>query len=222
MGTYALAQAGDADALRMLVRRHLPLVQALSKRFPYSEDAFQQGCLGLVRAIRRYREDAGFSFSTYAVPVILGDMRRAFSHTLGWRAQAAVKKARQYHDACVRRSGVSPGIRETAKYAGVSPEELSLLLEWDQGPVYDGTGTLLSTLPDPRGEEWLLRLCVRDALSRLPSKDGWLLRRRYWAGQSQTELARLLRLSQPKISRWESRARRLFRAQWEDEKDPIT
>ena len=222
MGAYALAQAGDPDALAMLVRRHLPLVQALSKRFSFCEDVFQQGCLGLVRAIRRYREDAGFSFSTYAVPVILGDMRRAFSHTLGWRCRAVVKKARQYQDACVRLSGVSPGIRETAEYAGVSPEELSLLLEWDQGPVYDETGALLASLPDPRGDQWLLKLCVRDILARLPADDGWLLRRRFYWGQSQSELARLLRTSQSRISRWESRARRLFRAQWEDEKDPIT
>ena len=67
MGAFSKAQAGDADALSALLRRHIPLVQALARRFSYSEDAFQQGCMGLLYAIRHFREDSGCQFSTYAV-----------------------------------------------------------------------------------------------------------------------------------------------------------
>lgn len=216
MGTYALAQAGDPEALAALVRQHIPLVQALTCRFSYCEDAFQMGCMGLVRAIRRFREDAGFAFSTYAVPVILGEMRRAYAHGLGWRSRTALKKARQYQEQYRDRTGREPTIRDAAAAAGLAPEELVMLLEREKGPVYDASGTLLSGLPDPGGEDWLLRFCVRDALERLPVGEGWLLWERYITGRSQTELARALHATQSRISRRETRAKADFRRQWLD------
>ncbi|MBR3740913.1 MAG: hypothetical protein IKN04_10750, partial [Clostridia bacterium] len=149
MSLYALAQAGDPDALAALVRRHMPLVQALSRRFPSPEDAFQQGCVGLVAAIRRYQEDAGFAFSTYAVPVILGEMRRSACRDMGWRTRNKLKRARDYQEQQLRQFGRMPSAKETAEKAGLPPEELALLLEMEKGPVYDETGLLLSSLPDP-------------------------------------------------------------------------
>lgn len=214
MGVYAQAQAGDPDALALLTRRHLPLVQALCSRFPSREDAFQQGCLGLLYAIRHFREEKGFSFSTYAVPHILGQMRRADARALGWRSRAVVKKARQFQEAYFRQTGRDPGIRETADRAGVSPQELALLIEADRGPVYDQTGALLPSLPDPRGESWLLRFCVRDILERMPWPESDLLRQRFYVGRSQADLARELRVSQSRVSRQEAFAKRDFRLRW--------
>lgn len=216
MGLYAMAQGGDAEALSLLMRRHLPLVHALSRRFSYSEDAFQQGCVGLLAAIRRYREDSGYQFSTYAVPVILGEMKKASSHALGWRSQAVLKKARAYQEQEMRQRGRVPGIQEIAAHAGVAPEELALLLEWDKGPVYDETGALLSSLPDPGGDGWLLRFCILDALSRLPDQEGWLIRQRFLLGRSQREVAQALRIPQSSVSRREKRAKMHFRAVWQE------
>ena len=214
MNVFAQAQAGDPDALALLVRRHLPLVRALSGRFSSREDAFQQGCLGLLYAIRHFQEEKGFSFSTYAVPQILGSMRRSVFHVLGWRSRAALNKARAYQEQCIRQTGRQPGIRETAAHAGIPPEELAWLLETDRGPVYDETGDFLVSLPDPRGDAWLLRFCVRDILERMPRQESYLLRQRYYAGRSQTDLARELRLSPSRVSRREARARRDFRLRW--------
>ena len=216
MGMYAQAQAGDPEALAALIRRHIPLVQALTLRFSSCEDTFQRGCMGLVLAIRRYREDAGFAFSTYAVPVILGEMRREYDRGLGWRSRAALRKARKYQERYWEQTGREPSVRDMASAAGLTPEELVMMLEKSSGPVYDETGTLLSSLPDPGGEDWLLRFCVRDALDRLPPGEGWLLRERYFAGHSQTELARMLRASQSHVSRREARAKMDFRRQWLD------
>ncbi len=216
MSLYALAQQGDPEALSALVRQHIPLVQALCRRFSGSEDAFQQGCMGLVKAIRKYREDSGCQFSTYAVPVILGEMRRAYSHTLGWRRRAALNRAKAYQERTLRLTGQDPPIMEIAANAGVSPEELALLIERDKGPVYDEQGTLFPSLPDPMGENWLLRFCILDVLSRMPKDESWLIRQRYVAGKSQTELARALSVSQTSISRQERHAREHFAQAWNE------
>ena len=214
MSLYALAQAGDPDALAALVRRHMPLVQALSRRFQSPEDAFQQGCVGLVAAIRRYQEDAGFAFSTYAVPVILGEMRRSACRDMGWRTRKKLRQARDYQEQQLRQFGRLPSVRETSEKAGLPPEELVMLLEMEKGPVYDETGLLLSSLPDPGGDVWLIRFCIRDILSRLPGEESWLIRQRFLLGRTQTELAQALQITQSSFSRREKRARAHFQQAW--------
>lgn len=215
MGLFSMAQSGDPEAINQLVRKHLPLVRALSARFSYSEDAFQQGCMGLLKAIQRFREDSGYQFSTYAVPVILGEMKKA-ARTVGWRAKAALNRAKAYQEEQMRSFGRRPGVQEIAAHSGIAPEELALLLEWDKGPVYDETGALFSSLPDPGSERWLEKLCVRDVMARLPRQDRWLIRQRFVLGRSQTELARALRVPQYSLSRREKQAKTRFRQAWLD------
>ena len=156
MSLYALAQAGDPDALAALVRRHMPLVQALSRRFQNSEDAFQQGCVGLVSAIRRYREEEGFAFSTYAVPVILGEMRRAAARDMGWRTRNKLKRARDYQEQQLKQFGRMPPVKETAAKAGLPPEELAMLLEMEKGRFTMKPGCCLRPFPTPAAKfGWL-------------------------------------------------------------------
>ena len=217
MSLYTLAQAGDPDALSELVKRHIPLVQALSKRFSYCEDAFQQGCLGLVKAIRKYRENSGFQFSTYAVPVILGEMRRAASYTLGWRARGVINKARDYQTQVFRETGSMPSVQEIADHIGIEAEELVWLEEQNLGPVYDETGVLFASLADPQSEEWLTWLYIRDVLQRLPDPESDLLRQRFLLGRSQMELAEERKTTQSTISRLEKQARLHFQSAWKDE-----
>jgi len=213
---YARAQNGDPDALAALVRQHIPLVQALSRRFSYSEDAFQMGCMGLVSAIRRFRFDGRWQFSTYAVPLILGEMRRAFARGLGWRAHAALNKAKRYRDNALQFSGREPQSAEVAKAAGITPAELTLLMEWDQ-PSAPLDTEALSFLPDPYSEAWLTRLFIRDIISRMAPWDRYVLRQRFILGQSQTAVAKRLGLSQSAESRREKAARMRFRAAWMEE-----
>ena len=217
MSLFALAQSGDPDALAQLVRQHIPLVQALSRRFSYCEDAFQQGCMGLVKAIRNYSEESGCQFSTYAVPIILGEMRRAYAHTLGWRARAKIKKALNYQEQMLRQSGTAPSAREIANRVGMEPAELVWLMEQNLGPVYDETGLLFAAISDPQSEAWLVRFCIRDVLDRLPEDESYLIRQRFLQGKTQTELARELLTTQSAISRQEKQARLHFRQAWEDE-----
>ncbi|MDO5327333.1 MAG: sigma-70 family RNA polymerase sigma factor [Clostridia bacterium] len=216
MSLYALAKAGDSEALAELVRHHIPLVQALSRRFSYCEDAFQQGCMGLVKAIRKYQEESGCQFSTYAVPIILGEMRRAYSNTLGWRSRAKIKKALNYQEQMLRQSGTAPSVREIAKRIGMEPAELVWLLEQNLGPVYDETGLLFAAISDPQSEAWLIRFCIRDVLERLPEDESYLIRQRFIQGKSQAELAQELLTTQSSISRQEKQARKHFRQAWKE------
>lgn len=217
MGLYEQARRGDPDALADLVRRHIPLVKALSGRFPGREDAFQLGCMGLVKAIRGFREERGCSFSTYAVPVILGDMRRSLEHRFGWRIRAALRRVRAYQAECLRRTGREPSVSDAARCVGLEPAELVLYLERDQPARYDETGSLLASLPDPDGERWLIRFFIRDILDRLPRDETWLLRQRFLLGRSQTWLAGRLGVTQSRLSRREKRARLHFRQEWDAE-----
>ena len=91
-----------------------------------------------------------------------------------------------------------------------------LLLEQEKGPVYDDTGRLFSSLPDPMGENWLLRFCILDVLARLPKDESWLIRERYVAGRSQTDLARALATTQSAVSRREKQARLHFMRAWSE------
>ncbi len=215
MNLFTAAQRGDPDALAALFRQHVPLVRALSGRFSYSEDAFQLGCMGLVTAIRHYRADGAWRFSTYAVPLILGEMRRAFSKGIGWRAQKALNRAKKYRERALQATGREPSVSDAASAAGISPSELTLLLEWDQPPVCLDTDTL-AAFPDPYGEGWLTRLFIRDILSRMPAKDRYVLRQRFFLGRTQTAVAKSLGLSQSAESRREKAARMRFRTAWLD------
>ena len=89
-----------------------------------------------------------------------------------------------------------------------------LLEERSQPPVHDETGDLLSSLPDPRGEDFLLRLCISDILDRLPRIEGWLLRERFIRLRTQQEIARRLHTRQYSVSRLEKRARQRFIREW--------
>lgn len=217
MESFALARSGDPEALGALVGQHLPLVQALCRRFSAREDAFQQGCVGLVKAIRRFDPDAGCMFSTYAVPVILGEMKKTLHREVGWRSRAALRKAKEFQDAYFQQFGRMPAVADAAGAAGLAPAELCLLMEMTRGPQYDETGELLSSIPDPHSERWFVRFCVRDILSRMPDEERWLLAQRFFLGLSQTELAKQLRVPQYRLSRREKKARARFRDAWLEE-----
>lgn len=214
MSEYTLAQAGDADALAALFREHCPLVHALTARFQdCREDAFQWGCMGLLRAIRGFDTGKGFRFSTYAVPVILGEMRRARDRSGGWRAAQRLRALRVYLE---KQGDNVPDAETVSRALGMEKAEIVLLLERLQAPVEDTDGRLWSRIPDPKGDQWLTRLLIRDILERMEQGETWLLRQRFIQCRTQTELGRLLGVDASRISRREKRAKRHFAQAWTD------
>ena len=127
------AKAGNEKALSRLLRRHAPLVQMLAKRFADVQDAFQAGCVGLIKAIRGFDEGKGYAFSTYAVPLISGEIKRFLrddgmvkvSRSLkenGWKINRVIEQKK-------RESGNDVTIQELAEETGLSKEEIVMAME---------------------------------------------------------------------------------------------
>ena len=214
MDEYLLAQSGDAAALSALLRQHSPLIKALCGRFPdCREDAFQWGCMGLVRAIRGFDPRRGFRFSTYAVPVILGEMRRAREQSVSWREAKKLRALRAYLSA---QGENTTDIEAVSRALGMEKAETVLLLERLQPSKADTDGTMWSRIPDPQGERWMTKLLIRDVLERMEQSETWLLCQRFIRCMSQKEVSRLMGVDASRVSRREKRARRHFIQAWTD------
>ncbi|MBD5113171.1 MAG: sigma-70 family RNA polymerase sigma factor [Ruminococcaceae bacterium] len=196
------------------IARNLPLVHSLANRFRGRgidyEELFAAGSLGLVKACDKFDESRGLCFSTYAVPVILGEIRRLF------RDGGSVKMSRSLKELSVKaarareelsKSGNEPTITEIAEYLGVSPEDaaeavaasaptMSLTCSDDDGGSFD--------VPVDSGESALIdRLALQQCLDELSEEDRKLIILRYFRNMTQSQTAQALGMSQVQISRRE-------------------
>src|SRR3954468_18912668 len=215
----------DLAARDELVRNYLPLIRTLARRYSYTteplDDLCQVGAIALCKAIERYRPDGGSSFKAYAVPTIVGELRRHFRDT-GWALhipRSLQERARQVGlavNALSARLGRSPTIAETAEWTGMSREDviegLEVRMAYDTSPL---------DAPTHREDEALnARLGVEDhALERvednavlertmraLPERERMLLQMRFGEDLSQSEIARRVGVSQMHVSRLLRRA----------------
>lgn len=195
------------------IAANLPLVHSLANRFRGRgieyEELFSAGSVGLVKAYDNFDESRGLCFSTYAVPVILGEIRRLF------RDGGAVKMSRSLKELSLKaarardelsKNGTEPTINELADYLGVSPEDAAeavaaglppvSLTSAEDGGEYD--------LPEESGESALIdKLALRQCLSELPEEDQRLIILRYFRDQTQSQAAAVLGMSQVQVSRRE-------------------
>lgn len=205
------------------IESNLPLVHKLANRFRGRgieyEELYSAGCVGLVKACDRFEPERGLCFSTYAVPVILGEIRRLF------RDGGSVKISRGLKDLSVRASRVreqlsaegEPRISDIAKALGVSPEEAAEALCAAVPPVsLDSGGEEGGELSVPcgSGEERLIdRLALRQCLSELSGEDRDIVILRYFRGKTQCETAQILGMTQVMVSRRERRILQSLREQ---------
>lgn len=218
---YALiarARAGDMDAKAQLVTENMGLVHSISVRFQGRgadmEDLHQIGAMGLLLAIDRFDTSAGTRFSTYAVPLILGEIRRFLRDdgmikvsrslkTLAYRASALSEKM------CAEQ-GRNPTVHELARALQVSKEELVQAMESAapvgsfSTPIGETGKTLSELLPAPESDVSILdRMDIHTAISALPPREQTLVQMRYMGEKSQSEVAKRLGISQVQVSRLE-------------------
>lgn len=207
------------------IESNLPLVHKLANRFRGRgveyEELYAAGCVGLVKAADRFEPERGLCFSTYAVPVILGEIRRLFrdggsvkiSRSL---KELSVKAARVREELCSRCGG-EPRISDIARELGVSPEEAAEALCAGIPPVsLDHGGEDGEPLPVPSasGEDSLIdRLALRQCLEGLSGEDREILILRYFRRKTQCETAQLLGMTQVMVSRRERRLLKELREQ---------
>ncbi len=208
-----------------LVEENLGLVRLCAHRLERTaeyEDLFQAGCVGLIQAAERFDESRGFRFSTYAVPVILGEMRKLTREGTSVRVSRGLRelagRARQAEEELRRETGASPGVEEVAARLGVSPERTAQALAAGQGVLsLDGEGESWEIPVEAPEEALTERLALRSLLARLEPPDRELLRLRYFKGWNQTRTGDALGMSQVQVSRREKKLLLLLRAQLSEE-----
>ena len=205
------------------IEGNLPLVHKLANRFRGRgveyEELYAAGCVGLVKAVDRFEPERGLCFSTYAVPVILGEIRRLF------RDGGSVKISRSLKELSVKAARVrdqlsangEPRISDFAQALGVTPEEAAEALCAGIPPVsLDHGGEDGEPLPVPSasGEDALIdRLALRQCLSELSVEDREILMLRYFRRKTQCETAQILGMTQVMVSRRERKLLKELREQ---------
>ena len=203
----------------MLCRRFAPLDREW-------EELYQQGCIGLMKAVNRFDPAMGVKFSTYAVPLILGEMRALTRLS----APCHIPRSDRELRAKVRRAEAmlrqekhqEPTVSELAQVLRMAPAELTLAMESIttvslDAPVAAGTThPLTEVIPDPESDAWMNRILLRDLLDRLPQREQKLLYLRWRMGQTQAETARALGMTQVQVSRAELKLKARLRQEWLD------
>ena len=221
-----LAQSGDREASETLVEENAGLIWSVAKRFlgrgTEAEDLYQLGCLGFLKAVEGFDLEYGTQFSTYAVPKIAGEIRRflrddgAIKVSRSLKEQSATIKATRSR--LTQALGREPTVQEISRQTGFTPEEIAIAetataaTESIQREAGDEGFTLENILTDTESEEKMLeRIALRQAIERLPEREGLVIRLRYFHSLTQERVSRVLQVSQVQVSRIEKKALGILR-----------
>lgn len=195
------------------LQKYLPLVASLARRYRggYAEedDLFQVGCIGLLKALKKFDRTRNTAFTTYAVPVITGEIKMYLRGEGSIKYSRALKqqagRIRKLHSELEQRLGRQPTITELAKAAGTEREEILPALEVSFPPVSleGAAGERKETAVPAETDSIIDRVAVQEALSALPDREKKIMFYRYFRHKTQQEVADLLGLSQMQISRLE-------------------
>ena len=222
---------GDTDARQQYIEGNLRLVLSVIKRFSSSnenvDDLFQIGCIGLIKAIDNFDSTLNVKFSTYAVPMIIGEIRRFLRDNNAIRVSRSLKdtayKAIYAKETLTRKNLKEPSMEEIATEIGIPAEDITYALDAIQNPmslyepIYtDGGDTLyvMDQISDKKNKEetWVEHLSLSDAMKRLNSREHEIISLRFFSGKTQMEVADLIGISQAQVSRLEKNALRTMRS----------
>ena len=216
---------GDEDAREQYIYGNLRLVLSIIQRFnnrgEYVDDIFQVGCIGLIKAIDNFDVSHGVQFSTYAVPMIIGEIRRYLRDNNSIRVSRSLRdiayKALQVKEALVNKNSKEPTIEEIAKELELPKEEVLFALDAIQDPISlfepvynDGSDAIfvMDQVSDDKNTDlnWLENLSLSEALKRLNEREKHILNLRFFEGKTQMEVADEIGISQAQVSRLEKSA----------------
>ncbi len=224
------AHAGDAGARERMVEGNLRLVLSVVQRFAQRgenlDDLFQVGCIGLIKAIDNFDPAQPVRFSTYGVPMIIGEIRRFLRDNNALRVSRSLRdtayRAMQARETLEKQLGREPTMDEIAGEAGLSHREVTAALESVvepvslEEPVYTDGGDamyLIDQVRDPDGEDsWISGLQFRQTVAGLTPREKRIMELRYLRGKTQMEVAQEIGISQAQVSRLEKGALNQFRA----------
>lgn len=224
------AQDGDKKAKDKVVSDNLGLVHAIVRRFEKRghdrEELFQIGCIGLIKAINNFNTDLDVKFSTYAVPMIIGEIRRYMRDNNSIRVSRSLRdtayKAIYAKENYVKLHQKEPTVEEIASEIGISGEDIVFALDAIQAPmslqepVYNDGGDALYVMDQisdkkSREDKWIEELSLEAAMSRLGKRERDIIEYRFFMGKTQMEVAEMIGISQAQVSRLEKGALRSMR-----------
>lgn len=215
---------GDAKAQNFLVESNVGLVWSCVKRFRNrgheTEDLFQIGCIGLLKAIQKFDDSFDVKFSTYAVPMIMGEIKRFIRDDGIIKVSRSLKelsvKAMTVKEMLIRENGIEPTVQEIAQKLEVTPEELAAALEASAKPesLYrrtdDGTQegkALIDRLESPKDYETNIinKVILKNAIESFDEREKKIILLRYFKQNTQAQIAEMLGISQVQVSRLEKK-----------------
>ncbi len=229
------SRQGDKQAREELISGNLRLVlsvvQKFSNRGENPDDLFQVGCIGLMKAIDNFNPELDVRFSTYGVPMIVGEIRRFLRDNNAIRVSRSMRdmayRAMQAKESFIHEFGREPTIEEIAKKLDCKKEEVVLALESVVDPVSlyepvysDGGDTIfvMDQVGDSNDDrDWLEEISLRDAIRSLGEREKKILTLRFLAGRTQTEVAQEIGISQAQVSRLEKSALERIKGQMRED-----
>lgn len=218
----ALSQSGDTLARDTLVNCNIRLVWSVVQRFMNRgyepDDLFQIGCIGLLKSVDKFDLSYDVKFSTYAVPMIIGEIQRFLRDDGTLKVSRSLKelanKVRKKKDELSKTLGRLPTIKEVADGLGVTPEDVVFAQEANKPPtsihetVFENEGdpiTLIDQIADDSQERWFDKLALHEVLGGLTERERLIVYLRYYRDQTQSEVASRLGISQVQVSRLEKK-----------------
>ena len=227
---FVRIKAGDEEAREEYIKGNLRLVLSVIKRFSNSnenaDDLFQIGCVGLMKAVDHFDPDRLVKFSTYAGPMIIGEIRRYLRDNNSIRVSRSLRdtayKAIYAKEGYMKKHLKEPTVQEIAEEIGISKEDIVFALDAIQmpmslhEPVYsDGGDTLyvMDQVSDKKNKEenWVEELSLEAAMERLNERERYIITLRFFEGKTQMEVAEEIKISQAQVSRLEKNALKVMK-----------
>lgn len=218
-------QEGDRKARERFIKGNLRLVLSIIQRFSGSgenvDDLFQIGCIGLMKAIDNFDTTLNVKFSTYAVPMIIGEVRRYLRDNNSIRVSRSIRdtayKAIYTKEAMMKESDKEPTVEELAAKLDIPARDIVFALDAIQSPVslyepvYAESGDnlyIMDQISDKKNKEdkWVEQISLKAAIDRLSQREHRIIELRYFEGKTQMEVAQEIQISQAQVSRLEKRA----------------
>ncbi|MGI6413847.1 MAG: RNA polymerase sporulation sigma factor SigG [Syntrophomonadaceae bacterium] len=222
---FASMQSGNPEARDRLIQGNLRLVLSVIQRFSnrgeYVDDLFQVGCIGLIKAIDNFDLSQNVRFSTYAVPMIIGEIRRYLRDNNAVRVSRSLRdiayKALQVREKLISDNSAEPTIAEIAKELDIPREDVVFALDAIQEPVslfepiYNDGGDpilVMDQIGDDKNtdDQWLEEISIKEAMKKLNSREKHIVSLRFFYGRTQMEVAEEIGISQAQVSRLEKTA----------------
>ena len=216
------SQEGDKRSRNIIAQKNMRLVWSVVQRFMNrgyeADDLFQIGCIGLLKSVDKFDLSYDVKFSTYAVPMIIGEIQRFIRDDGTIKVSRSLKetgnKVRKIRDVLSKKMGRTPTINELAEALDISTEEVILSQEAIRSTssihetVYENDGdpiTLLDQISDNDEGKWFDKIALREAVKHLQKRERLIVYLRYFKDQTQSEVAERLGISQVQVSRLEKK-----------------